>query len=144
LNPGCPACGTATQPDRWDDVQGFECPACQAHVIRAEQLEQFLSRQQGPRRFTELMQRVREAPASQRDLTCPDCRTRTYRVLRSGLVEIESCATCIGLFLDAGEAMIYLRQIRYRVTGEKVVDSAASTVDGLGALAEFLSFFFHH
>jgi len=109
VNVACPRCSTATRPVRWKDLDGFECPSCQGHVVRAKQLERFLEKH-GPDSFSTFMALTRAAPASPRPLSCPGCGTDSYRAVRRGLVEIDVCASCLGVFFDAGEAALYLRQ----------------------------------
>jgi Zn-finger nucleic acid-binding protein len=105
----CPCCSTNTNPVRWKDLDGFECPTCKGHVVQAKQLERFLEKH-GPDSFGAFMALTRAAPASRRPLSCPGCGTASYRAVRRGLVEIDVCATCLGVFFDAGEAAVYLRQ----------------------------------
>jgi hypothetical protein len=126
------------QLDRRDDIKGFECPACQAHVIRAGQIEDFLLIRGGRHTFTELLQLARAAPPSNRELACPDCRSPSYRTLRSGLVETDTCASCGGMFFDAGEVSTYIRQVRLRKEGGDAVRTAVDTVDATTGLAEFI------
>lgn len=97
-------------PDAWRDTKGFTCPLCHSNVIRTAEVERFLVKHDGPRKFSELMRRARTAPLSPRALSCPDCTTQSYHVLHAGLLEIDVCATCVGLFLDDGEVLVYLRQ----------------------------------
>jgi len=109
VNVACPCCSIATTPIRWKDLDGFECPSCRGHVVRAKQLELFLEKH-GPDNFSSFMVRTRAAPPSPRPLSCPGCGTASYRAVRHGLVEIDVCASCLGVFFDAGEAALYVRQ----------------------------------
>jgi hypothetical protein len=90
-------------------------------VVRAKQLERFLEKH-GPDSFDTFMTLTRAAPASPRSLTCPGCGTASYRAVRRGLVEIDVCATCLGVFFDAGEAALYLRQSLVREFGRDSFD----------------------
>jgi Zn-finger nucleic acid-binding protein len=135
LTPACPACGVVMQAVRWHDLDGFECPACRGHLIRAKQLESFLERH-GPEKFGEFVVLTRGGPPSARKLTCPGCGTRSFRVLRRGLVEIDVCASCSCVYFDEGEATLYLRQTLVRKFGADTTEYAVGTADVLGTLLE--------
>lgn len=143
MNPACPACRATTEPVRWDDVQGFRCSACRGHVISAAQVEQFLDRHGGANKLGAFVVMAREAAPTTRDLMCPDCGTNSYRVLPAGGVELDTCASCLGLWLDDGEAEVYLRQARLRKGAGRAIQYTVTTVDGLGAIADLLNTLFH-
>jgi Zn-finger nucleic acid-binding protein len=135
LNPECPACGVETRLIRWGDLDAFECPVCRGHLVRAKQLERFLEKH-GPDKFGNFVALVRDGTPSTRRLTCTACGTRSFRVLRRGLVEIDVCASCSSVYFDAGEATLYLRQTLVRKFGENAIDYTVGTVDVLGTLLE--------
>jgi Zn-finger nucleic acid-binding protein len=127
------------QPERWDDALCYTCPSCASHLIKCAEVERFLVKHDGPRKFTQLMERARAAPLSPRSLVCPDCQTRTFRLLPAGLIEVDVCCTCISLFLDKGEARIYLRQARLKETGGKVVETTVTSADAIAAMFEIIA-----
>jgi Zn-finger nucleic acid-binding protein len=107
----CPSCGTQTHPVHWEDVDGLACEACHGHVLLPAAMKQFFARHELHGRFESISFSVRGAPQSARNLTCPGCGGRDFRVLKPG-VEIDVCAGCKALFFDAHEAAIYLEKTR--------------------------------
>jgi Zn-finger nucleic acid-binding protein len=126
------------QPERWNDALCYTCPSCASHLIQCAEVERFLVKHDGPRKFTQLMERAREAPLSPRPLVCPACQTRTFRMLPAGLIMIDVCSTCAGLYLDEGEARIYLRQAKLKQTGGKVVETTVTSLDAVAAMIEII------
>lgn len=137
MNPACPQCVTATELVRWKDVEGFECPSCKGHVIRAKQVERFLDNY-GPERFSNFATHARTAPASPRALTCPGCVTQTYRAVRYGVVEIDVCASCSCVYFDAGEAALYMRQALVKKFGGNALEVTADTASGIEPLYDLI------
>jgi Zn-finger nucleic acid-binding protein len=72
----------------------------------------FLTKYEQTIAYLEHLERVREGPASRRELRCPDCNMSAYRALHTKQLEVDACAGCGGLFLDAGEAALFLEQMR--------------------------------
>ena len=143
MNPQCPACRTATEIVRWDDIAGFECRNCDGHCIRPDALQAFLLEHSRQLSFAQLMELARDAPPSPRPLECPDCRTATFHTLRAGLVQIDVCSICIGVYFDKHEATIYLQQARARAAAGKVVSGAVNGIDALGAIVDIMGKFLH-
>jgi Zn-finger nucleic acid-binding protein len=112
MNPACPACASETSLVGWEDVFGFECQECRAHLIRSNSIVSFLTKHQEALPYLEHLERVREAPASRRTLHCPDCQAGAYRKLKTDNVEVDACNGCGGLFLDEGEATRFLEDLR--------------------------------
>ena len=129
MNPVCPACGTDTGPVDLLGVECFECKRCRGHFIRGAELERHLNERGVPRTFFELMELARDAPAAPRDLTCPNCRTRTFQDVRGGALAIDVCSTCVGVYLDKGEAGSLLQ------TRAAMLDKVVDTVDSIGSIA---------
>ena|SRR5689334_12550625 len=94
------------------DLSGFACGRCKGHFIPGDALDRFLSGRDFPNGRKRLMERALESPASARELTCPSCRANSFRVVREGVVAIDVCDLCTGLYLDRGEASLYLLQTR--------------------------------
>ena len=139
-NPGCPSCGTRTELVRWEDVAGFECGECHGHFIRPASLAKFFDKHEHLEGgFAKLAQAVRDAPEATRNLSCPECRAGAFRALRIGLVELDACAGCIGIYFDADEASRYFSQTRLKAAGGKAVHNTVTAVDGLGALIDIIS-----
>jgi len=132
MNPACPACATATTLTRLQDVSCFECGHCKSHFIRGDSLDGFLNGRGLPNGQRRLIERALQAPTSTRDLTCPDCRARSFRVVRSGLVSIDVCDRCAGLHLDRGEANAYLLQTR------ATTNVAENTMNALDTILTFI------
>ena len=140
--PACPLCAVPTSLDRWDDIAGHHCQACDGHFVRAVPLQEFLSSHDRTRDFERLLQKARDGRASARSLTCPDCRTPSYHVVRAGVVELDVCATCGGLYLDRGEATSYFRQVRLTSQpGCKIVDAVDTAHTGFSLADLLLSLF---
>ena len=112
MNPACPSCAGETVLAGWEDAYGYECQACRGHVIHSDSLMAFLTRHEETIAYLEHLERVRERPASRRELRCPDCSVSAYRVLQTKQLEVDACAGCGGLFLDAGEATRFLEHLR--------------------------------
>jgi Zn-finger nucleic acid-binding protein len=96
----------------WEDVYGFECTDCRGQFIRANSINTFLTRNDTPHRYLEHLEQCRESPPSRRALLCPDCGVRAYRALHIEVLEVDACAGCGGVYLDAGEASHYLAHVR--------------------------------
>ncbi|MEO8064792.1 MAG: zf-TFIIB domain-containing protein [Pseudomonadota bacterium] len=143
MNPVCPACRTPTDLVRWDDIAGFGCPSCGGHCIRADALQDFLLKYSKTQTFSRIMEAARDSASSQRALKCPDCTSDTYRVMRIGLVELDVCSTCVGMYFDKHEATLYLRQTRARKFPGNVANQTFMSIDGLGTLLEFIGNLFH-
>jgi len=125
--------------ERWDDVKGFACMACQGHCIRSAALGSFFAKHAEPGRAVELMQLARTAPRSPRKLRCPDCDANSYHLLRADSVELDVCAGCGGLYCDAGEATEYFELNRdKRQRGSTI----ACIVDGANVLELLLEIIF--
>jgi Zn-finger nucleic acid-binding protein len=133
MNPACPACGTHTAPVKLRAVNGFECGTCRGHFIRGAELEHFLNQRGMPRTFSGLMELARAAPPVERQLICPDCRTRTYHLVSADGLTIDVCSTCIGMYLDEGEANTLLR-----IRAANVLEKVELTVDAVDAGATIL------
>ena len=131
----CPACGVVMKLIRRHDLDGFECPTCRGHLIRAKSLEAFLEKH-GPEKFSNFVALTRGGTPSARRLMCSACGTRSFRVLRRGLVEIDVCASCSCVYFDEGEATLYLRRTLVRKFGADTADATLDSVDGLGTLLE--------
>jgi Zn-finger nucleic acid-binding protein len=130
------------RPIRWYDLQGFGCGRCRGHFIRARHLQRFLEKH-GPDRIEALAAFTRDAPPSPRPLTCPGCGTRSFRVVRRGILEIDICASCSSAYFDEGESTIYLRQSLLKRFGQEVDDAVFSTDgDWSDLIQSFLSDFF--
>jgi Zn-finger nucleic acid-binding protein len=139
MHPPCPACRTPTVEVHWDEVAGFECAKCAGHSIRPDELQKFLHGRRDS--FAQLMVKARCAPRSVRPLQCPDCRTPSYRALRAGLIHLDVCATCVGIYFDRHEARLYVRQIRARSGAGALASAAVTGIDGLDALLDLLTNF---
>jgi Zn-finger nucleic acid-binding protein len=111
---------------RMQDLSGFSCGRCESHFIPADALDSFLSGRDFPNGQRQLIERAIESPASPRSLTCPSCRAKTYRLVREGVIAIDVCDLCAGLYLDRGEAEQYLLQTR---GSKQLVDDAMRLVD---------------
>jgi len=125
---------------RWRDLDGFECPTCRGHLVRAKALRTFLERH-GPDRFDTFFALARSAPPSTHPLTCSACGTGPFRALRRGVVEIDVCASCSCVYFDEGEAKLYLRQSMTANLGRSALETSVDTVDGLGTLLGLISDF---
>jgi len=132
MNPACPACRVSTGLVDLQGVEGFECRSCRGHYIRGAELERYLNERGVPRTFFELMELARDAPAAPRDLTCPDCRTRTFQDVRGGSLAIDVCSTCVGVYLDKGEANSLLQ------TRSVMLDNAAEAIDAIGFVVDII------
>jgi len=143
MNPACPACRSPTEPVRWHDVAGFACPGCAGHYIRPDALQTFLIKHSRTPAFSQMMETARDAPASPRRLECPDCRTKSYHVVRAGVVELDVCATCIGMYFDQYEATAYLLQTRATPTADKLANGVITGFDGLGTMIRLINDIFH-
>ena len=138
IEPACPLCALPTSLDRWDDIAGHHCVKCEGHFVRAVPLQEFLSSHDRSRYFEQLLQKARDGRDTDRLLTCPDCRTPSYHVVRAGLVELDVCATCGGLYLDRGEANSYFRQVRFTSRPGSKVEDAVTSVDAGVSFADVL------
>jgi len=137
MSPACPACQVPMRLVHWHDLDGFECRECRGHFIRAKHLERFLD-EYGPDRFASLAAMARQAPPSSRALTCPGCGTRSFRVVRRGILEIDICGSCSSAYFDEGESTMYLRQSLLKRLGQEAVDMLSPDSgwgDLLGAFA---------
>jgi Zn-finger nucleic acid-binding protein len=137
MNLACPACRVSTGLVDLQGVEGFECQRCWGHCIRGAELERYLSERGVPRTFFELMELARDAPQSPRDLICPDCRTRTFHEVRARVLAIDVCSTCVGVYLDKGEAASLLQ------TRAVVLDNAVDAVDAIGSIVGIIYRLFH-
>jgi Zn-finger nucleic acid-binding protein len=137
-SPACPGCGGATKLARWDDVKGFECTSCKGHNIRAAALGSFFDKHRQPGQLAELMLLARAAPASPRKLRCPDCHTNSFHLLRADTVELDVCASCAGLFCDAGEATEYFKRNRDRKYRGNTLVNIVDGVDVLELVVEII------
>ena len=125
----CPSCALAAKPQAWDDVSAFKCEGCHGHFVPGPTLEDFLATHGDIRAHRRLLEKAHAAALTSRPLTCPHCRTRTYHAVQLGVVEIDVCGTCGGVFLDQNEAVLYFRQVRDRFTANKAADKTADTID---------------
>jgi Zn-finger nucleic acid-binding protein len=142
----CPSCALATRSQVWDDHSAFRCEGCHGHFVPGPLLQQFLVKHSGVRAHARLLEKALATVPTTRPLTCPHCRTQSYRALQMGVVEIDVCDTCGGVFLDQGEALLYFRQVRERLTPGKVVDKTVEGFDDAGVvvqLAHFISTMLH-
>jgi Zn-finger nucleic acid-binding protein len=137
-NPGCPACGTQTTLARWDDVNGFECGNCHGHFLPAPELAAFFESHSLTHRFERLVQNVRVAPESSRNLICTHCDASSFRTFQAGVVELDACAGCASLYFDASEATRYFRQARFKAAGGNAVKTGVETVEGASAIVDIL------
>ena len=137
-NPACPACGTETTLARWDDVSGFECGSCQGHFLPAPALAAFFESHALTHRFERLVQNVRAAPESPRNLSCTHCEASSFRTLQAGVVELDACAGCASVYFDASEATRYFRQARFKAGGGNAIKSGVETVEGVSAIVSII------
>jgi hypothetical protein len=136
----------ATQQQSWDDVSAFKCEGCHGHFVPGSLLHEFLAKHSGVRAHARLLEKAHAAQQTSRPLTCPHCRTRSYSAVQVGVVEIDVCGTCCGVFLDKDEALLYFRQVRLHPTPNKVVDGAGAVIDNgdiVVSLANFIARLLH-
>ncbi len=138
MNPACPACGSPTTLARWDDVSGYECGHCHGHFVIAPALARFFESHSLTHRFERLVQNVRAAPVSPRNLSCTHCDASSFRILHAGAVELDVCAGCASIYFDASEATRYLRQARFKANGGNAVKTGVEAVEGASAIVNIL------
>jgi Zn-finger nucleic acid-binding protein len=136
----CPSCALAAQPQTWDDVSAFKCAACHGNFVSGSALAAFLAEHSGVRTHARLLEKAQAAPLTARPLTCPHCKTRSYHAVQMGVVEIDVCNTCGGVFLDQDEALLYFRQVREQITPNKVIDGTVEALDGANVVLQLGNF----
>jgi Zn-finger nucleic acid-binding protein len=130
-------------PQTWDDVTAFQCKGCHGHFVPGSALESFLTKHNDVRAHGRLLEKASGAPLTTRSLTCPHCRTRTYHAVQMGLVEIDVCNTCGGVFLDQDEAVLYFRQVRAHTTAGNIVAETWHAADFVRSLGHFIHGLLH-
>lgn len=142
----CPSCALSAHPQTWDDVSAFKCEGCHGHFVPGPALQSFLDRHSGIRAHARLLEKAQTAPPTSRPLTCPHCRTPSYRAIQIGVVQIDVCVTCGGVFLDQGEALLYFRQVRVPSTAKKVLENSVElpeTANVVLSLGNFITWMIH-
>ncbi len=84
----------------------WKCDPCSLSWVTRTSLVCVLGREL----LKKLTDQIEAAPPATRALTCPECKTASFRMLSVGPIEIDICSTCHGLILDPGEAVEAIHQ----------------------------------
>jgi Zn-finger nucleic acid-binding protein len=142
MNPACPACAAEMRPVTLQDVPCFECAHCGGHFMRGEVLDNFLLQREVANGYRGIMEQAQQSPASTRNLACPACRAHSFRVVSSGLIAMDVCELCVGVYLDRGEATAYLLQTRTTTkVWENTTNAASNVVDTADVLETIFNLF---
>jgi Zn-finger nucleic acid-binding protein len=140
-DPACPLCAGPTLLKRWGEIGGFSCRHCDGHFIRAQPLQEFLADRFQPQAFRRLLEKAGESRPSVRPLTCPDCRTRSYRTANVATLALDICATCGGLYFDRGEADAWFAHLSAkRQPVADAVNNVDAGVEAADIISDLLSF----
>jgi Zn-finger nucleic acid-binding protein len=130
----CLKCTSVLDKARVDDLEVDHCPACGGLWLDHGEIER-LSRKIASdvdrlRRLLAGPQAGPPAVPSEVQGSCPACQSQSVKEVALGLIHIDFCARCKGLFLDRGEIDAAIAAVKdTKMTVAQIVAAAAATAD---------------
>jgi len=106
----CPRCGHDLDTRSTGGISAAICGRCAGAWLPKDDLERAVRLVAAEQGIALKTLALLEGPARDTTLPCPQCSTMLQRLTLRG-VEIERCAVCQGVFLDAGEVRTLAQRV---------------------------------